>query len=461
MTRLILDISTAMGWTGPATGIVRVEQELARHAMRRRPDIILAVHDLARDCLLPVAPAWRETLLGPDAVIDSATQDFRRGRTAWRNLLSWRYPALMALERRRLTGTPLVRALAGCAQAVVLRLRRSRAPFIDRRGNRCSVVTSDMAFGAPLALGPADVVLAGGAGWQHAGASLAGLQRRQGFRLAAMCYDLLPLTHAAFFRPGEIPPFRQYWQAMLPAVSLIICNSRCVAADVRDYAAAQGLAVREPTVLSLGYRPRSAGTMPALRAPLVAGKYALFVSTIEPRKGHAVLLDAWRRLLAAGVPQQSGFRLVFAGRRGWMVDDVLGALDSPALAASVLHIQDADDADLERLYHDAAFCVFPSRYEGFGLPIIEAFAHGKAVLASTGGAVPEVVAGLSPCLDPLDAAAWAGALGDWIAKPAEVAAWEARIAASFRAPSWPDAAEAIFQTAAGAVASGGDQVCPL
>ncbi len=69
------------------------------------------------------------------------------------------------------------------------------------------------------------------------------------------------------------------------------------------------------------------------------------------------------------------------------------------------------------------------------------------MLASTGGAVPETVAGLSPCLDPLDVAAWTDAIGGWIEHPEHVAAWEAHIAQGFRAIDWPEAAEAIMQAA--------------
>jgi len=72
------------------------------------------------------------------------------------------------------------------------------------------------------------------------------------------------------------------------------------------------------------------------------------------------------------------------------------------IAGQIVIIEDADDQILSALYEGAAFCVYPSQYEGYGLPICEAFARGKAAIASTGGALPEVVGGLSPCLDPND-----------------------------------------------------------
>ena len=107
-------------------------------------------------------------------------------------------------------------------------------------------------------------------------------------------------------------------------------------------------------------------------------------------------------------------------------------------------ITNADDATLTLLYRDAAFCLFPSRYEGFGLPAVEAFFHGKAVLASTGGALPEVVRDFSPCLDPDDAPEWRRMLKLWIEDPAAREPYEAKIRASFRHPNWDEATRDFF-----------------
>jgi len=76
--------------------------------------------------------------------------------------------------------------------------------------------------------------------------------------------------------------------------------------------------------------------------------------------------------------------------------------------------------------------------------VVEAFRHGKAVLASTGGAVPEVVDGLSPCLDPTDGEAWRRMLQTWIEDPSARAVYEERVRTSFRHPDWNDSAKAFF-----------------
>jgi glycosyltransferase involved in cell wall biosynthesis len=178
------------------------------------------------------------------------------------------------------------------------------------------------------------------------------------------------------------------------------------------------------------------------------GRYALLVSTIEPRKGHRLIYDAWMKLLEAGIPQRARFKLVFAGREGWMVDDLMWDLrNDPRLADTLVVLHDASDATLAGLYHDAAFCLCPSLYEGYGLPVIEAFLRGKAVLASTGGAVPEVVGDFSPCLDPTDTEAWRRMLATWIEDPAARLPYETRIRTSFRPRNWAETAQEFFALA--------------
>jgi glycosyltransferase involved in cell wall biosynthesis len=461
MQRLILDTTTIARWTGPPVGIVRVEQELALHALRQRPDVVLTFYDEASGALRELAPRWRHHVLGVDGAIDMTWVDYRRHRPAWRNLLSVRYPLVMALEWVRLTGRAASARPAGWVQRVLLGRHAFHPPFGDATGRRLANLPLDVALGPKLSVGPHDTILSAGSDWRHKGTAMLALQRAHGCRLAVLCYDLLPLTHPEWFPPEEIPRFREYWLAMLPAAASIMCNSHCVARDVAAFAAAHELHVRAACVVPLGYAQHASAPLPPLRAPLRPGGFALFVSTLEPRKGHAVLLAAWRKLLAAGVPQQRDFRLVFVGRIGWMVDEVLRELSgdfgdaAAGFGESVLHWDDVADAELTRLYRDCAFCVYPSRDEGFGLPIIEAFAHGKAVIASTGGAVPETVAGMSPCLDPLDGEAWTATLGEWILRPDAYAPWEARIARDFRYTGWPEAAERIMRAAMAPDDSGG------
>ena len=146
------------------------------------------------------------------------------------------------------------------------------------------------------------------------------------------------------------------------------------------------------------------------------------------------------------MPQRCGFKLVFVGRRGWMVDDVLELLDRPhAFADTVVHFTGMPDEELWRLYEGAAFCLYASRYEGFGLPLVEAFARGKAVIASRGGSLAEVAGDLAPCLDPDDEDAWTATLQTWIEKPEIAAAHAARVKQCFVPRAWNEVGSEMFR----------------
>jgi glycosyltransferase involved in cell wall biosynthesis len=170
------------------------------------------------------------------------------------------------------------------------------------------------------------------------------------------------------------------------------------------------------------------------------------VGTIEPRKGHRLMLDLWQELLARGIPQRANMTLLFAGRRGWKTDALMQDIEA-ARGPHFIHLDEVWDARLERLYADCAFCVMPSAYEGFGLPIVEAFAHGKATLASTGGALPEVAGDLSPCLPLDDRGLWLDTLERWLMDASERQHYEARIRASFHRREWRDVAADVWRAA--------------
>jgi glycosyltransferase involved in cell wall biosynthesis len=182
-----------------------------------------------------------------------------------------------------------------------------------------------------------------------------------------------------------------------------------------------------------------------LPAGLEAGRYALFVSTIEPRKGHEFLYRVWLRLIERTIPQKHAFKLAFVGRAGWMTEDFVATVKADArLGGSIQFLDQVEDDQLERLYDNAAFCVYPSLYEGYGLPVVEAFSRGKALLASNGGSLAEVVGDLSPTLPPRDAAAWQSMLAEWITNPDARRPFEVAIRERFSHPDWEEASALFF-----------------
>jgi glycosyltransferase involved in cell wall biosynthesis len=125
--------------------------------------------------------------------------------------------------------------------------------------------------------------------------------------------------------------------------------------------------------------------------------FVLYVGTIEPRKNLVRLLEAWARLNQNG---RTGHALVFAGSRGWKDGEVFATVERLALGESVRFLNHVTAADLVALYNLADALTFPSLYEGFGLPVVEAMACGTPVLTSGMGALGEIAGGAAEFVDP-------------------------------------------------------------
>jgi len=453
--KLVFDMSNLARWLGRPSGIVRREQALVRYALAQRPDIRFCVLDESQHAFRTVRPEWVEPLSRGTMALEFDSAAYRRKRKGWRRTFPSRYLLLHALERRRLaSGSRTQRRILAALQRLLYWRRGLPARFKDRDGTPHRALAADLVLAGPEPLSAHDTILSVGNYSAGDCTIIAELKRRHGFRYVSMCHDLIALQFPQFFTSGVAGAFRRHWTTILPLAERILVNARVVEADIRAFCLTLGrepgeIVPRDIVIVRPGCDLSGIEPAAGLPAGLAKGRFALFVGTIEPRKGHRMILDVWCRLLEQGVPQRHGFKLVLAGQWGWKIDDLRRRLATPGtFAGSVLHLAEADDALLAALYRDCAFCLLPSLQEGFGMPVIEAFAQGKAIIASNAGALPEVVDGLSPCLDPADEAAWLAMLARWIEDEKARAPWEDAIRRSFTPVSWDQAAAENFAAAA-------------
>ncbi|NLX35332.1 MAG: glycosyltransferase family 4 protein [Chloroflexi bacterium] len=132
--------------------------------------------------------------------------------------------------------------------------------------------------------------------------------------------------------------------------------------------------------------------------------FVLFLGTIEPRKNLVTLLEAYALLQRrAGLPHH----LVIAGGKGWHYEQVFAAVERLGLSEQVHFPGYVSAGELPLWYNAAAVLAYPSLYEGFGLPPLEAMACGTPVVVSNVSSLPEVVGSAAPMVDPHDVAGWA------------------------------------------------------
>ncbi len=224
------------------------------------------------------------------------------------------------------------------------------------------------------------------------------------FTLHDLIFRLYPETHK--------PLNRWFLTLMMPrflrAADAVITVSMHTAKDaIRFY----GLDEAKIHVIYEGvnasFRPASNEAIARVRHTHgLPERFILSLGTIEPRKNLTALLEAYRRLRGEG----SEVGLVVAGKKGWLYGDFFRRLRDLGLEDEVLFTGFVPEVDLPALYSAAELFVFPSLYEGFGLPVLEAMACGAAVVASNASSLPEVSGEAVLSVDPTSVADLAKAM---------------------------------------------------
>jgi glycosyltransferase involved in cell wall biosynthesis len=234
------------------------------------------------------------------------------------------------------------------------------------------------------------------------------LRRRDAPPAAVFVHDL-----AFKLRPREVPWQQRAYLGALLGRSLRNAAAVLVPSEAtrRDLIGCYNVAGLESKIATVPEGVRPDGPAAPLPTGLEPG-FILAVGSIEPRKNYPRLLAAYRRLRRESLPVIIGGRpgvpeLVIAGRPGWAYGDTLERIKAEP---GVRYLGHVDDATLSALYQSAVVLAFPSLYEGFGLPLIEAMAHGVPAVVGNAGALPELADGAAVLVDPDDVASIAAGL---------------------------------------------------
>lgn len=351
----------------------------------------------------------------------------------------------LASWQGRYTGIP--RVISEIGQHLNTLIPRAHLAVLERETeNWHSFSLGDTAFGAPLDTRPGDLVFSAGANWDHP-EHAAALTRcgAKGLKLGALFYDAIPITHPHTYGPGFGAIYKAWMTQTLSEIECAYTISQNSARDIGDFARLLGLDLGEIGTLRLGDNILSDGGTPseAVRE-LATTPLVLTVGTLEGRKNHVTLLNTWRHLLT-----DQGFEppnLVIVGRPGWNDCMLEFQVDNdPLLHGRVSVLTDLSDGDLFHLYQNSLFTVYPSIYEGWGLPIAESLGFGKVCVASNTSSMVEIAPGLVRHAHPLMVSEWAAHIRELIENPAMLAAEEARIAAEYSLGTWEQSAAQLAE----------------
>jgi glycosyltransferase involved in cell wall biosynthesis len=215
-------------------------------------------------------------------------------------------------------------------------------------------------------------------------------------------HDLSPLLHPATHREELVKRARARLPTMARVATRVIADSESVRREVCEH-----LGVAPEKVIAVPLAPRrdfrrvGAGqTVETLRRFGVEGDFILFVGTVEPRKNLLTLVRAYVELV-----RETDFRpqLVIAGQKGWLNDELFRLIDQEGLGPRLVLTGYVSDEDLRALYSACSVSVYPSLYEGFGLPPLEAMSCGAPVVASRIPVLEETLSGAARLVAPTDA----------------------------------------------------------
>jgi glycosyltransferase involved in cell wall biosynthesis len=257
-----------------------------------------------------------------------------------------------------------------------------------------------------------DVLFSCGLGWSDFDWSpIVHLKARGQLRVVCTVYDIIPILFPAWI-PTSRDVYLAHFLSVIDSADEVVCISHCTGRDLRAFAESKGRKPPPTHVVYLGAdlpaTPDPHGIDARLVHKLSSRRFALAVGTFEVRKNYGLLLDVWDHLMR---DPAFDLDLVIAGMKGWQAGDVIARLESSSdYGRRIFWLRDLSDGAVSWLYERCHVALFPSLYEGWGLPVVEALHHRRPVVASNRGAVPEAGLGIAKIIDPDDLSAWCEAV---------------------------------------------------
>jgi glycosyltransferase involved in cell wall biosynthesis len=328
-------------------------------------------------------------------------------------------------------GAELTRCLPGTQLGVFSGDGSCRVYSIDRR-----------AIEGMIELETGDLIISAGSNWDYPEHHRGLLTLRdKGIKLGFLFYDMIPALLPFSYGPGFSAVYEKWLQESLAACDIAFSISENTKRDITAYAKQHGFQVPPVHTLRLGDEFPSSTDKPSDSiSAKAAERFIMSVGTLEYRKNHIVLLNAYRYML-----QDLGYippKLYLVGKRGWLDHDIeYQVANDPRLHGRIEILQGLSDADLQCLYEKALFTVYPSFYEGWGLPIAESLCYGKPCIASPTSSMCEIAPGLVRHAHPLLMTEWVEQIRDLTDNPEKLKEETARVKSGYQPSGWDQTAQ--------------------
>jgi glycosyltransferase involved in cell wall biosynthesis len=260
----------------------------------------------------------------------------------------------------------------------------------------------------------------------------------RGVHLIQVIHDMLPLVTPQY-SGHSTKIMDRYCSHILPKSSLVLAVSESTKKDIKEWMNTKKLEVPPIRVFRHGEdfafsTPTKPTSKLFVNAGLKGNDFLLCVGTIEARKNHTLLYYVYKLAKEKGITLPT---LIIVGRQGWRTEDIVDIIShDPEVNRQMLFLKNITDSELAWLYDNCLFSVYPSFYEGWGMPIAESIAHGSPCISSNTSSMPEIAGELISYFDPASTDQCLTAI-EKLLKPAELKAAQDKIK-KFKPTTWDE-----------------------
>ncbi|WP_081979791.1 glycosyltransferase family 4 protein [Dickeya chrysanthemi] len=297
------------------------------------------------------------------------------------------------------------------------------------------------AIGSQIFLQCGDMIFASGHDWDHP-EHFKNICKyaEDGVFLSVLIYDIIPIKFPFTYTQEFFNRFENWLDKAIGIADSIFSISSSTKKDIEFYAKNKNISIPDVQVLRIGDDlPINTGSVSNDIVNKISTDYILSVGTIEYRKNHIVLLNAYRYMihnLDMRLP-----KLYIVGRQGLYDSHIrLQVEGDPVLRGKVEILSGLNDTDLRYLYISALFTIYPSIYEGWGLPVSESLYYGVPCITSSSSSMLEIAPTLTPFADPFMTNEWVEKIREWIDYPLRLEVARENIRKHYRKVSWYDSA---------------------
>lgn len=273
--------------------------------------------------------------------------------------------------------------------------------------------------------------------------------RKRKASVVSVLYDVIPWKLPHSYGPGFPDIYNAWLRSMVASSDAIVAISDNSLRDLKAFCHVEGIDVPPTGVFRLGDDINEFSTIEVSKETVeqfrrkYTSQYILSVGTIEYRKNHILLLNAFRNALLED--KVLPYKLYIVGKEGWLNSDIRYQIDNdPLLKGRIEILEGVSDQELDYLYSNCDFTVYPSIYEGWGLPVAESLRYGKACIASNSSSLVEIAPQLVTHINPFDVNEWTNAL-IMLSNPERLHEITQKVSSIYVPFSWKKSARALQQ----------------